>query len=57
MMPAVWPGLCLIEDISKIETADTFDRNQWIWDLSAAHWSDADAQSGRIYQKFLPYLV
>jgi len=45
------------KDISKIETPDTFDRNQWIWDLSAAHWSDADAQSGRIYQKFLPYLV
>ena len=45
------------QDINKIETPQVFDRNQWIWDLSAAHWSDADDRSGRIYQKFLPYLV
>ena len=45
------------QDINKIETPQVFDRNQWVWDLSAAHWSDADARSGRIYQKFLPYLV
>jgi hypothetical protein len=45
------------KDVSKIETPDSFDRNQWIWDLSAAHWSDEDAVTGRIYQKFLPYLV
>jgi hypothetical protein len=45
------------QDINKIETPQVFDRNQWIWDLSTAHWSDADARSGRIYQKFLPYLV
>jgi hypothetical protein len=45
------------KDIVNIETPETFDRNQWLWDLSAAHWSDADAQTGRIYQKFLPYLV
>jgi hypothetical protein len=44
-------------DITKIETPEVFDRNQWIWELSAAHWSDADARAGRIYQKFLPYLV
>ena len=45
------------KNISKIETPDVFDRNQWVWDLSSAHWSDADARAGRIYQKFLPYLV
>jgi len=45
------------QDINKIETPQVFDRNQWIWDLSTAHWSDADARTGRIYQKFLPYLV
>ena len=45
------------KDIIKIETPDVFDRNQWIWDLASAHHSDADARSGRIYQKFLPYLV
>jgi hypothetical protein len=43
-------------DISKIESPGTFAREQWIYNLAAAHWSDADAQAGRIYQKFLPYL-
>jgi hypothetical protein len=43
-------------DISKIESPETFAREQWIYDLAAAHWSDADAQAGRIYQKFMPYL-
>ena len=45
------------QDIAQIETPGTFDRTQWIWDLAAAHWSDEDARAGRIYQKFLPYLV
>ena len=44
------------KDINKIETPETFAREQWIYDLAAAHWSDADARAGRIYQKFLPYL-
>jgi hypothetical protein len=44
-------------DISKIESPDTFPREQWIYDLAAAHWSDEDARTGRIYQKFLPYLI
>jgi len=43
-------------DISKIELPAEFVREQWIYDLSAAHWSDADARQGRIYQKFLPYI-
>lgn len=44
------------KDISKIETPETFAREQWMYDLAAAHWSDADARAGRIYQKFLPYI-
>jgi hypothetical protein len=44
------------KDVSKIETPETFAREQWMYDLAAAHWSDADARAGRIYQKFLPYL-
>jgi hypothetical protein len=44
------------KDISKIEKPDQFERDQWIWDLAAAHWSDQDGASGRIYQKFLNYL-
>ena len=44
-------------DIAQIETPKEFPREQWIYDLAAAHWSDADARAGRIYQKFLPYLT
>ena len=44
-------------DIAKIETPAEFSREQWIYDLAAAHWSDEDARQGRIYQKFLPYLT
>ena len=44
-------------DIAKIETPVEFERQQWINDLAAAHWSDEDARQGRIYQKFLPYLT
>lgn len=44
-------------DIAKIETPAEFSREQWIYDLAAAHWSDKDARQGRIYQKFRPYLT
>lgn len=44
-------------NIAKIETPEMFDRQQWIYNLAAAHWSDQDAQQGLIYQKFLPYLT
>jgi hypothetical protein len=44
------------KDMSKIESPDVYAREQWIYDLSAAHWSDEDARAGRIYQKFLPYI-
>lgn len=43
-------------NIAEIEKPVTFDRTQWINDLSTAHWSDADGSSGKIYQHFLPYL-
>jgi len=44
-------------DILTIESPVEFKRQQWIYDLAAAHWSDADASQGRVYQKFLPYLT
>ena len=44
------------KNVSNIESPETFDRQQWIQDLAAAHWSDADARTGRIYQKFMPFL-
>ena len=39
-----------------IEAPQMFDRNQWIYDLSAAHWTDQEAAAGDIYRKFMPYL-
>ena len=39
-------------NVSEIESPRIFDRSQWIRDLAAAHWSDADGASGQIYQKF-----
>lgn len=44
------------KDVSQIETPQSFDCTQWIYDLAAAHWSDADGQQGLIYKKFLSYL-
>ena len=43
--------------IAQIESCRVFERGQWLNDLAAAHWSDEDAQAGRIWQKFLPYLT
>ena len=45
------------KNIADILTPQTFDRNQWLWDLSAAHWSDQEGRSGAIYRKFLPYIT
>jgi hypothetical protein len=42
--------------LEQIETPVTPDREQWLHDLCAAHWSDGDGRNGSIYQKFLPYL-
>jgi len=44
------------KNIANLESPQSFDRSQWINDLAAAHWSDADGRAGLIYQKFLPYL-
>jgi hypothetical protein len=45
------------KDIGQIESPQSFDRSQWINDLAAEHWSDADGRAGLIWQKFLPYLT
>ena len=33
------------------------DRTQWLHNLSACHWTDEESRQGRVYQKFLPYLI
>lgn len=45
------------KDIHMINQPERFDRTQWIYDLAAAHWTDQDAEQGRIYQKFQPLLT
>lgn len=42
--------------LSQIEKPLTPLREQWLWDLSAAHWTDEDSKSGLIYNKFKPFL-
>lgn len=45
------------KNIADINEPLSFEREQWLWDLAAAHWSDRDSQQGLIYQKFVPYLT
>jgi hypothetical protein len=44
------------KNVSSIESPISFDRQQWIQDLAAAHWSDEEARAGKVYQKFIPFL-
>lgn len=43
-------------NVKDIERPTQFDKSQWINDLAAAHWSDAEGSSGQIYQHFRSYL-
>lgn len=42
--------------IDQIENPALPDCNQWLWDLSAAHWTDEESRAGSIYNKFRPFL-
>jgi len=44
------------KNIVDIKSPVQFERKQWMYDLATAHWSDDDGRTGRIWQKFLPYL-
>jgi hypothetical protein len=39
-------------DLDSIESPHMPDREQWLWDLSAAHWTDQQGQQGMIIRKF-----
>jgi hypothetical protein len=39
-------------DLDSIESPHMPDRQQWLWDLSAAHWTDQQGQQGMIIRKF-----
>ena len=45
------------KDVSTIDNPQTFDRQQWLNDLAACHWTDDESRQGLIYKKFLPYLT
>jgi hypothetical protein len=44
------------KDLKNIENPEFFERDQWIYDLAAAHWSDEESAQGLIYKKFQPFL-
>lgn len=44
------------KNLQSIENPLTPEREQWLWDLSAAHWTDDESKSGLIYKKFRPFL-
>lgn len=43
------------QDLAQIEQPLMPDRDQWLWNLSAAHWTDQHSRQGQIYQKFAGY--
>lgn len=43
-------------DLAKINEPEMPERNQWLYDLSSAHWNDGEARRGLIYQHFLPLI-
>ena len=43
-------------DINQIEDPKLMDCEQWLYDLSAAHWTDEESRTGLIYRKFKPFL-
>ena len=43
-------------DLNKIESPHMPDRQQWLHDLSAAHWTDEQSKQGLIMKKFQSWL-
>jgi hypothetical protein len=43
-------------DFDNLENPGMPAREQWLFDLSCAHWSDEDSKAGKIYKTFMPYL-
>ena len=43
-------------DLAHVESPAMPDRTQWLYDLSAAHWTDEESRGGAIYQRFVEYL-
>lgn len=43
-------------DLHNIENPKMFERQQWLYDLSAAHWTDDHGGRGDIYKQFREFL-
>ena len=43
-------------NIGDINYPRLIDRNQWINDLAACHWTDQESRQGLVYKQFLPYI-
>jgi hypothetical protein len=43
-------------NLSAIENPEMPAREQWLWNLSAAHWTDEESRQGLIYKKFQQFL-
>jgi hypothetical protein len=45
------------KDASTISQPQLFNRQQWLNDLAACHWTDNESRQGLVYKQFLPYLT
>jgi len=45
------------KDVSTINLPQPFNRQQWLNNLAACHWTDDESRQGLVYKKFLPYLT
>lgn len=43
-------------DVRDIQNPRLPDREQWLYDLAACHWSDEELRQGLVWKHFLPYL-
>lgn len=45
------------KNLSNHNNPTFFEREQWINDLAACHWTDEESRQGLVFNKFLPYLI
>lgn len=45
------------KDLSQLNTPEMFDRDQWLHDLAACHWTDEESRQGIVFNRFLSYLT
>jgi len=45
------------KNLNCLSNPTMFDRDQWIYDLAACHWTDEESRQGLVFNKFLPYLT